>query len=65
MSTDVILQGGRENSMDEKSKRTYQKPKVRQVKLSLAELTLGTNCDTTNDSVVTGNCTGATPTCNV
>jgi hypothetical protein len=57
---------GRQKTVDEKKvKKTYQTPKVRKVKLSLAELTLGTNCDTTNQSVVTGNCTGASPTCNV
>ena len=50
---------------DKREKKAYQTPKVRKVKLSLAELTLGTNCDTTNQAVVTGNCTGATPTCNV
>lgn len=62
----MIPQNGREKTMDEKkAKKAYQTPKVRKVKLSLAELTLGTNCDTTNNAVITGNCTGATPTCNV
>ena len=44
-------------------KKAYTKPEVRRVKLSLAELTLGTNCDTTNQTVASPGCTDAIPAC--
>jgi hypothetical protein len=41
-------------------RKTYQKPEVRRIKLSLAELTLGSNCNEANPSV-----SGTTPVCGV
>lgn len=55
-----------ENTMEKKDpKKAYQKPEVRRIKLSLAELTLGTNCDINNVDVMTGFCTDVSPRCNV
>jgi hypothetical protein len=45
-------------------RKAYSKPEVRQIKLSLAELTLGTNCDVNNTSNVAGFCPPAADTCN-
>jgi hypothetical protein len=52
--------------MDKKElKKKYQKPEVRRVKLSLAELTLGSNCDIGPDSLVVGNCAPGGTVCNL
>lgn len=45
--------------------KSYVKPEVRQIKLSLAELTLGTNCDVNNDTVPNAACPPTANTCNV
>ncbi len=42
--------------MDKNKKKRYVKPEVRRVQLSLAEITLGTGCDTGNIAIETGNC---------
>ncbi len=49
----------------QQEKKAYVKPEVRQIKLSLAELTLGTACDINNPSVQAGACLTATPICNI
>lgn len=46
-------------------KKTYQKPEVRRIRLSLAELTLGSNCDTNNGLVLTDFCVEPSPQCNI
>jgi hypothetical protein len=45
-------------------KKAYSKPEVRQIKLSLAELTLGTNCDINNPASAANLCPPATAQCN-
>lgn len=46
-------------------KKAYSKPEVRQIRLSLAELTLGTNCDVNNPSTAAGSCPPTAALCNV
>jgi hypothetical protein len=48
-----------------KEQKPYVKPEVRQIKLSLAELTLGTNCDVNNDTVANAACPPTAAVCNV
>jgi hypothetical protein len=50
---------------NDKEKKAYQKPEVRQIKLSLAELTLGSNCHDVNPQVVAPFCTVVNPQCNI
>jgi hypothetical protein len=45
-------------------KRAYSKPEIRQIKLSLAELTLGTACDLNNQAVEQAGCPPAAAICN-
>jgi hypothetical protein len=45
-------------------KKAYSKPEIRQIKLSLAELTLGTACDINNQSVELTGCPPAAAVCN-
>lgn len=47
------------------AKKTYRKPEVRRVKLSLAELTLGSNCDIGQGSLVIGSCPPGANVCNI
>lgn len=51
--------------MAKKPKKDYVKPEVRQIKLSLAELTLGTNCDSINDQVMNALCPPNFSVCNI
>ncbi len=46
-------------------KKVYVKPEVRKIKLSLAELTLGTNCFTLGPDAANPGCTDLTPTCSI
>lgn len=46
-------------------KKAYVKPEVRQIKLSLAELTLGTACYLDGPTVANPGCTPAAPICNI
>jgi hypothetical protein len=46
-------------------KKAYVRPQVRQIKLSLAELTLGTNCDVNNPDVQNAACPPNAGLCNV
>ena len=46
-------------------KKVYIGPQVRQIKLSLAEITLGTNCSVNNESNVGGSCPPNAGLCNV
>lgn len=46
------------------TKKAYSKPEVRQIRLSLAELTLGTNCDVNNRDVDLTACPPAAAVCN-
>lgn len=56
---------GKEEIMTKKPKKAYVKPEVRQIKLSLAELTLGTNCDINNGDVMGSFCPPNATVCNV
>jgi hypothetical protein len=49
----------------ERKKKDYVKPELRQIKLSLAELTLGTNCDGANLDVPNAGCPPSAVICNV
>jgi len=49
----------------QQEKKAYVKPEVRQIKLSLAELTLGTACDIANPSVQSGACQPIGGICNI
>lgn len=51
--------------MAKKPKKVYVKPEVRQIKLSLAELTLGTNCDINNADVMNSFCPTIATVCNI
>lgn len=57
----------KEKTMADKAaaKKAYSKPEVRQIKLSLAELTLGTNCDVNNPSAAAGFCPPSAAQCNL
>lgn len=55
----------KEEIVAKKLKKTYVKPEVRQIKLSLAELTLGTNCDINNDQVMNSFCPPGGSLCNI
>jgi hypothetical protein len=46
-------------------KKVYVRPQVRQIKLSLAELTLGTNCDVNNPDTQNAACPPNAALCNV
>jgi hypothetical protein len=56
----------KEKIMTEKidGRKAYVKPDVRQIRLSLAELTLGTNCDINNQSVDNAACPPNAAVCN-
>ncbi len=54
-----------EETMTKNPKKTYVKPEVRKIKLSLAELTLGTNCDINNDLVMASFCPPNATVCNI
>jgi hypothetical protein len=45
-------------------RKSYRKPEIRRIKLSLAELTLGTNCDGPNPGVQSGGCPPTAAACN-
>jgi hypothetical protein len=47
------------------NKKAYVRPEVRQIKLSLAELTLGTNCDVNNPDTQNAACPPNAALCNV
>lgn len=55
----------KEEIVAKKPKKVYVKPEVRQIKLSLAELTLGTNCDIINDQVMNSFCPPNATVCNI
>jgi len=44
-------------------KKAYSKPEIRQIKLSLAELTLGTSCYLNSPNAANPGCETAAPTC--
>jgi hypothetical protein len=48
-----------------RKKKDYVRPELRQIKLSLAELTLGTNCDGANLGVENTGCPPNAVLCNV
>lgn len=49
----------------QRKKKQYVRPELRQIKLSLAELTLGTNCDGANLGVQNAGCPPGAVACNV
>lgn len=55
----------KEEIVTKKQKKAYMKPEVRRIKLSLAELTLGTNCDINNPDVMNAACPPNATTCNI
>jgi hypothetical protein len=49
----------------QRKKKQYIRPELRRIKLSLAELTLGTNCDEANLGVQNAGCPPGGVVCNV